>query len=249
MRSALHPFNGRIINTDSYIKEFGNNKPNFEERPICPVCNQRMSIIAASSPNSTTHFSHMPKSGFCPTKMKSSSPYIGLHPRNPNREKAITIMGKFRENWKKHYFKLNSMVKCLNMNEFINLLKISIDERIWFYADIEEYQIPYIFSTLKDFPPYESYKIKNEYARKCYFRFWFDSSIRRYDDLWIHRQEPPKLWSAWYKLQEGKRKPLLEDILGFNIVNMSSDFLNKDVIMHNFIVKNVVSWMDCHFRI
>jgi hypothetical protein len=71
MKKALHPETGKQITVAEYKKDFGNDAPIADERPICPICKQKMMAVAASAPGTTAHFAHLPKSSFCPTKEAS----------------------------------------------------------------------------------------------------------------------------------------------------------------------------------
>jgi hypothetical protein len=130
---------------------------------------------------------------------------------------------------------LDWLVKKLEVKEFFEVLEIAKRERIWEYAQLQEYQLPYLFATLKDFRPQDSF----EKRRACWFRFWFDASVERYDDLWIHREKPPIFWRAWYKLPEKKRKPGIEEMLDSYEMEMSADFIERETTLKPY-VKNKV---------
>ena len=249
MRNAIHPLHDTKINVPDYIRDFGNDAVKFGERPRCPVCNQRLYVVASSSPDSIGHFAHMKNSGFCPTKSEAATPYAGLHPRNPDQEAARRIKKAFLANWEKHFYKLSYIVKELGENEFIDVILVANKEKIWEYANLEEFQLPYIFATLMDFPPSRSKKDKDgSPKRKCWFRCWFDSSVQRYDDLWIHRPSPLKFWRAWYSPPKGKGKPKAEDLINSYEDDLSADFLTYDIKLQERVVTKISKWLAGNFQ-
>jgi hypothetical protein len=250
MRKAYHPRRNNKITVPVYVMEFGNDAVTLDERARCPVCNQRLTIVAPSSTGSIGHFSHIKGAGYCPTKSKAAAPYAGLPPRNPDFEAAKRIRKAFLANWQKHYLLLDWIVKGLAIDEFTEVINTANRERIWEYAKLEEFQLPYVFATLMDFLPSRSYKLKDgSFARKCWFRCWFDASVQRYDDLWIHRESPLMFWRAWYELPNGKRKPGMEDLLDSYSLGLSADFLTRNPTVIPFVESKISQWLTRHFRV
>lgn len=250
MRTAFHPDRDDRITVPIYIKEFGNDPIDVSERARCPVCIQRLSVVAPSSPDSIGHLAHMRGSGFCPTKSEAAAPYADLPPRDPDQEAARRIKRIFLANWQKHFSMLDWIVKGLAIDEFIDVIKVASKERIWEYANLEEFQLPYVFATLMDFPPSRSYKKKDGTpARHCWFRCWFDASVQRYDDLWIHRKEPLMFWRAWYELRKGKLKPKAEDLIDSYGFELSSKFLTDNRTVLPFVETKIAAWLTRYFRV
>lgn len=145
---------------------------------------------------------------------------------------------------------LNWLVKGLSVDEFIDIIKTANNERIWEYAQLEAFQIPFVFATLADFPQSKSFKGKDGLpVRKKWFRCWFDATVQRYDDLWIHRETPLLFWRAWYDLPAGKRKPSSEDLIDSYGLELSSDFLEREVTLHPYVEKKISDWLSRHFAI
>ncbi|WP_157174258.1 hypothetical protein [Herbaspirillum sp. GW103] len=250
MRKACHPDTNKRITVPEYIRDFGNDAVETHEQVTCPVCKQRLNIVAPSTVDSVGHFAHRRNSGYCPTKNKAAAPYVGLHPHHPDPEAANRIKTIFLQNWQKHFKMLDWLVKGLAVDEFISVLRAANEERIWEYAQLREFQLPYIFATLMDFPPSHSYREKDgSPARKNWFRCWFDATVQRYDDLWIHRQEPLMFWRAWYELPEGKKKPRSEDLLDSYGMELNSDFLNRDVTLFPFIENKITRWLERNVQV
>lgn len=250
MRSAFHPNRNCKITVPEYIKDIGNDSVTTNERARCPVCNQRLSVVAHSTPDSIGHFAHLKGSGFCPTKSGAAAPYAGLHPRDPDQEAARRIKKAFLANWQKHFFRLDWIVKGLAIDEFIDVIKTANQERIWEYTNLEEFQLPYIFATLMDFPPSRGYIKKNGTpARHCWFRCWFDASVQRYDDLWIHRKTPLMFWRAWYGIPQGRRKPKTEDLIDSYGLELCAKFLTENHAVWPYVEKEITSWLIHNFRV
>lgn len=250
MRNAYHPERDEKINVPQYVEEKGNDPVPAWERARCPICDQRLNVVASSSVDSIGHFAHQKNSNFCPTKSKTAAPYAGLPPRNPDPEAARRIKATFLANWPKHFSMLNWIVKGLAVDEFVDVIRTANQERIWEYAQLEEFQLPYIFATLMDFPPSRSYLGKDgRPSRKKWFRCWFDASVQRYDDLWIHRETPLTFWRAWYELPKGKRKPNAEDLIDSYERLLTEEFLTYEVSLHAVIVARVSAWLNRSLRV
>lgn len=247
MHIALHPHTHHKITLTDHIREFGNDALELQERARCPWCLNRMSNRASSTPNSTGHFAHLPKSGYCPTKEISGLPYLGKHPRHPDPESAIKIKKRFVDGWQKHFAKLAELAPGLHTDEFKKVIGIATQERIWEYANLEEYQIPYIFATLMDYPATASFIQNKKHVRHCWFRFWFDSSVQQYDDLWINRTGPLMLSRAWYG-QPKRGKPKLEDLIDFYPVEVKPDFISQDRKVSPYVVGKIEKWIIKYFQ-
>ncbi len=249
MHKALHPYQEDRITVAQHIAEFGKSFAIDRERARCPFCKQQMSVRASSAPNAIGHFAHMPNSGFCPTKEASGMPYLGKHPKNPDIHHANQVKQEFALNWQKHFMKLYELVPGLHYEEFKSAVRLANKERIWEYANLEQYHLPYIFATLMDYPSTSSYKNnKGEHARKCWFRCWFDSSVQCYDDLWIQRREPLMLIRAWYR-QPLQGKPKLDDLLDFYPLSVTDEFLQSERQLTPVVIKLLAPWIQQYFPI
>lgn len=247
MHKAFHPYKNDRITVADHIAEFGKSFPVDGERARCPFCKQQMAIRASSAPSAIGHFAHMPKSGFCPSKELSGMPYLGKYPKNPDQHHARQIKLEFVNNWQKHFIQLYELVPGLHYEEFKNAIKQASAERIWEYANLEQYHLPYILATIMDYPSTTSYKNKKGASvRKCWFRCWFDSSVQNYNDLWIHRHEPLSLIRAWYR-QPVSGKPKLDDLLDFYPLPVTADFLQTEKTLSPVVVRILTPWIDRYF--
>ena len=249
MRKAFHPDRDERITVVQHIDEFGNDPLEENEKTRCPVCKRRLNIVAPSTTGTTGHFAHQKKSGYCPTKANAAAPYCGLPPRNPDPAAAIRIKTSFLEKWQKHFSMLDWLVKGLAIEEFIKVITTANRERIWEYAKLEPFQLPYVFATLLDFPPSRSFKGKDgNPVRKKWFRCWFDATVQCYDDLWIQRDTPLLFWRAWYDLPAGKKKPSSEDLLDSYGMEPSADFLEYHKSLHSYVEKKISDWLNRNLK-
>jgi hypothetical protein len=184
-----------------------------------------------------------PKNGdFTGTRYKEFSPAA------PNVESAGEMKDYFRSNWKIHFSQLNYFVKGLSKKEFFQCLIIADETRIWEYARLEPFHLPYIFATLMDFPPVNSRKTKTgEFARKYYFRCFFDSSVQKYEDLWIERPKKLEFWRAWYIVPVDRKKPRVEDLLDAYSVEVIPDFLDRPAIVPSYYEDEIQDWINYHY--
>ena len=242
MKKAMHPYSGDRITVPQYIVEFGNDTPKSERRPLCPICRQRMMLVAPRTANSSGHFAHLPKSAFCPTKESAGVRYGDLPPGRPNTQRAIELKRYFINNWKIHFSMLDFFVKGLSKKEFFEVLQLADRARIWEYANLEPFQIPYILATLTDFPPEKSRNGKDK-IRKKYFRCFFDSTVQKFDDLWISRPKNLQFWRAWYESSPG-RKPRADDLIDAYPIDLNSNFLEYTPKVPQFYIDEIQEWLN-----
>lgn len=244
MRKAKHPYHWKYITVAEYIKDMGAGAPqSMEERPICPVCGQRMTVVAANTACTSGHFSHLPKSDFCPTKEKAGARYQEFPPTSPDMEAARRMKEYFERNWQIHFSQLDFFVKGLSKIEFLEALTLADRARIWEYAHLEIFHIPYILATLMDFPPERSRKNKDKNKiREKYFRCFFDATVQRYDDLWIDRPNKLQFWRAWYESRSGK-KPRVDDLISAYPSEICSEFLEYKPKVPPFYIDEIQKWI------
>lgn len=188
MKKALHPTQNRPITVVEYIQLFGPRldhlgKQNSRPPARCPACNEDMHPRGESDPEVDGVFAHKPNSiAYCPLKQSAAQPYQILPQTNPDIVAAKRLRSSFFAHWKYHWKLLRDYAPFADIAEFIALIRYADQQCIWHYKNLQEYEIPYIFLVLKDFPPIKS---KGKWLRKEWIRFWFDSRVRTIDDLWI----------------------------------------------------------------
>lgn len=219
IREALHPETNDLISVDAYLIDLGRKPVKATAEPPrarCPICRQQLAVVASNSPESVGHFAHLPRSSYCPTKDTSRSPYLDLRPTNPDPARARAIRELFSQDWQNYFAFLDYMVK------FCSLVRLADDKQIWAYRGLELSDVPYVMLTLADFAPATS----ERQQRRYWFRFWFDTSVRTFEDLWIHRTDPAQFYRAWYEPPRSRRKrPRYEDMLRHYSQPIRSEFL------------------------
>jgi hypothetical protein len=240
MYEALHPDTGEKISAKDYVKDFGATHRQKINRAKCPFCNDDMKLVTRQG--TAYHFAHI-GNAFCPSKESSAKPYKNLRPQTLDKESAITILNSFKQNWKYHYQHLTKIIPCFSYNEFLNLLHEAKTLHIWYYSGIQEFQIPYIFATLIDFPPENGIIINYIPKRKLYFRFWFDASVKSYYDLWIQIQSEIQFWRASYNVSPNHKIPHIADINKFYPLEYSDKFLKEIPQFPEWIVPKVENFL------
>jgi len=232
MREALHPTQNRPITVIEYIKLFGprlDQYGNGNRRPFarCPACNEDMHTKGEASSEVEGIFSHKPNSTvYCPLKQSAAEPYQLLAPTNPNLVAAQQLQSSFILHWKYHWKLLRSYVPFADISEFIGLIQYANQQKLWQYKNLQEYEIPYIFLVLKDFPPIKS---KGKWLRKDWLRFWFDSRVRSIDDLWIKTTGDWRIVKAIYATPRSKGAvPGVSQLKSTEIPSIKKDFLEEN---------------------
>ena len=242
MRIALHPKENRDITVEEYIKEFG-HKPlnlNYDNRPRakCKFCQRELIIRAESSTKSTEHFAHLSDGRVCPAKEMHRNLYRRYQPATPDREHARILKQQFLEHWKHHYAFMRGLTKNLSPWEFEQILQEATRLHIWEYAGLLEYEIPYVLCTLHDFPPQPLHKegTNERFRRRCWFRFWFDTTATDFNELWINGERPCRYWVAYYDLQKNKKRPGMEDLKNAYSIEINDNFLHTSVELNDKLV-------------
>lgn len=207
MRQALHPTENRPITVVEYIQQFGtrlDHRGYKNQRPParCPACNEDMHPRGEVDPEVDGVFAHKPNStAYCPLKQSAAQPYQVLPQNNPDIAAAQRLRNSFFLHWKYHWQLLRRFAPYADIAEFISLVRYADQHCIWQYRELLEYEIPYIFLVLKDFPPIKS---KGKWLRREWIRFWFDSRVRTIDDLWINTTGDWRIVKAVYAVPRAK---------------------------------------------
>lgn len=125
-----------------------------------------------------------------------------------------------------YYQNLERLIPYLSLKEFLALVVEANRLRIWEYRHLAEWEIPYVFVLMVDFPVTNSRMKDGKPQRKYWFRFWYDSSVSSLDDLWISRASEPVLYRASYP--QPKRSgvvPSIESLITFYPIERTSDLL------------------------
>lgn len=233
MRIALHPTKTDQITIDRYWAQFGHRPllaADTRPRARCPFCSQLLNDVAGRTGHTIGHFAHLPGSAGCPSKEPAGRPYIRLTPLTTDPQWAQWLKSQFLYYWERYYQKLERLIPYLSLQEFLALVAEANRLRIWEYRHLDEWEIPYVFVLMVDFPVANSRMREGKPQRKYWFRFWYDSSVSCLDDLWIRRVGEPVLYRASYP--QPKRSgvvPGMESLITFYPIERTDDYLMKPV--------------------
>jgi|GEM_PF-5604867 len=251
MELARHPERDEeMITVIQYLQDFGPGPHDEKDQARCPFCKRRLLAKGFSTTETVEYFAHGPNSGFCPSKTNGVVSYGKDPPKNPDFGAAKELRRKFRTNWRKHCCKLQEIIVGLDWKEFTNAIALSNDRRIWEYAKLQEWQLPYIFATLTEFPPGNSYKRNGVPVRKYWFRCWFDAFVQSYEDMCSY-QSDLQFWRASYN-SKGKAKPKREQICKIRPLDFDDAFLKVELKENQpleFVQNEVESWLNQHFSV
>jgi hypothetical protein len=176
---------------------------------------------------------------FCPTKEPAGKPYIQLHPRVEDPTRSAALKNSVAASWANYFIKMRELVPCLSPEEFISLIERANEHRIWVYASLEAWQIPYVLVMLADFPTHTSVKIKGVPARKYWFRFFFDAQIRHIQDLWIYPRTTVRFFRSSYK-QHGRGMPRLTDLKFTRELPLTADYLDVEAVVASVMAHRLI---------
>ncbi|WP_155637712.1 hypothetical protein [Burkholderia cepacia] len=230
MREALHPTENRPITVVEYIQLFGPRLnhlgiPNIRPAARCPACNEKMYPRGEANPIVDGVFYHKPNStAYCPLKQSAAQPYKILPPKNPDLVAAQKLRSSFFSHWKFHWKLIRDYAPFADIGEFIALIHYADSRHLWQYQNIQEFEVPYIFLVLKDFPPIKS---KGKWLRREWMRFWFDARVRTIDDLWIRTTGDWRIVKAIYAVPRAKGTiPGAAQLKSTAIPPVKTDFLD-----------------------
>jgi len=213
MFDALHPKKPEIISHNDYLKfalDANYTRPNDAPAARCPICKRHMKVKAGKTKDDG-HFYHNDNL-FCPTKDPASRPYLNLTPRNPVAELANRAFAK--DNIDLIYSRLKVIAPCLDLKEFIEILKEAKRLHAYGYANLIPCYLPYVYVTLINFLPSKSYKK----SRKLKFCFFYENTIKSYEELWINKGFSSELFRISYSNGDTQKVTKIET---------STDYLNQ----------------------
>ena len=213
MKIAIDPSIGQQITPEQYLARWGNkalgSKEDHRPRVRCGLCDQELHHVAGRTEDSHGHFSHLPRSGYCPTKAPSALPYGHLTPVNPDPARGALIRQQAMANWRWIYQEVAERVPAFLATEFVELVRAADQDRLWEYRNLTLQQVPELFLVIRDFSP------KTSKYRDLWIRFWFSANIRSIDDLWITPPESVQLMRASFPPPTGRQKiPNPEEMVG-----------------------------------
>lgn len=150
MIRAINPISGRYVTATEFLAEVG---PNYKKKSIIPECpcnGCSLYIHGASSPNTPSKFSHMPKQNM---ECRCRNDYDG--PLGISGYDSLLFKDEFckEENIKRIYQLCLSACGKGNfpVSKYVELIKRADNLNIWAYVGIKLWMVPYILLTLDDF--------------------------------------------------------------------------------------------------
>lgn len=172
----------------------------------CPVCKRPMRLKAGQTKDDE-HFYH-PDNLFCPTKDPAARPYLGKRPRSYNQAAVDANRNWVAAHIEHIYSRVAEIAPCLDLNEFIAILRRAKELNIYAYANYQAEHTPYVLVTLINFLRSTSYRK----TRQLKFMFFFDSGILAYDDLWINKGFGSELVRVSYNKNNKTQRSTVIDI-------------------------------------
>lgn len=240
MRIAIDPYDGQQITPEQYLARWGNkalgSKEDHRPRVRCEFCDQEMHHVAGRTQDSHGHFSHLPKSGYCPTKTPAGLPYGALTPVDPDPQRAHWIRQQAMEHWRWVYQEIAERIPAFDAKEFVELVRVADKDGLWGYRNLTLQQVPELFLVIRDFTPATSK------FRKLWIRVWFSANIQTIEDLWITPPASIKILRASFPAPTGrKRIPEPEKMLKLRVLPRVGPQHTNYTKVTDFAVKFVTS--------
>lgn len=180
MHFAIDPKTGSRITAKAFRQRYGTKTTTGLVYPPaeCPYCHKDLFLRQGTK---IIHFWHGPSMEYCPSKTPFGRPYMSLTPTQPDLAHAAALREQFKAEWQLHYQELERLIPLLSYKEFLSLLKEALSKNIFAYTGMTIEDIPYVLVLALDYVPSTSSGKK----RQFWFRFWYETSIRCVDDLWI----------------------------------------------------------------
>ncbi len=195
MLKTLHPHTKHLIDYKDY-KDFSikSGYQTLKDTPntTCPICSGVM-IARAGQTKDDGHFAHK-ENKYCPTKTPASRPYLMLHPTHIDPIIVRSNKDFVMNNIDAIYIRLFEIAPFLDFKEFIQILKEAKRLNVYKYANLIQEYIPYVYVTLINFLPNNSFNQKRLYK----FMFFYESNIANFSDLWINNGFSSKLYRISY---------------------------------------------------
>lgn len=124
-----------------------------DETPICPICGSVMRIGASLAKKRVTHFVHL-RGANCPTTAKSGNAFqIFQHVERVGETEARQIRQYTLDHIESIYYRACEICPELTWNEFLPLLEVATQLRVWSFRNFDPRYVPYmLLCCAKSFP-------------------------------------------------------------------------------------------------
>ena len=159
-------YKGADIKAEQFLEDHGANFENHKKYGTiarCLSCDGKLTLKAASSDTVSIHFSHSKKNSACPivSIKKRKIPHLGGLPKCKGNDMGIKLRRQIAHD---NELLLRIYIRCislanwetgknnLSVNQFCQLLILSIERNIWNLRETSITTLPYILVQLSDFP-------------------------------------------------------------------------------------------------
>lgn len=157
-------FQGRLVTPEQFDALVGADYREKGLFPLCPVCDARLSVYGVRSLAVTARFDH-PDFSDCPLSSTPNPRFAHLRPGGWDFEAGKRLKAEFRrpENLKQGYAVCRALcLGSLRGDEFLDLCFAAGRHRIWNYAGLPLWAVPYLMVTLVDLAPSRKKALRND---------------------------------------------------------------------------------------
>lgn len=170
---------------------------------------------------------HEPTVGrYCPIRTGGLAKYRLVEPISRDSLAGAEIRRSFFSRWQRHWGWALSIVDGPDVLGFVNFLKTVDRLGIWAQPGLEEWQLPYLYLAVSEFPPPLGGAAN---ARKEWVRFRFDASIRSLVDLWASPRRRFTFLKLRYQAPTTSREPDSLDFIAAEPVEVDASWLTRDL--------------------
>lgn len=177
----------RALTVPEYIKQYGvkrdEEQPRARPAAVCRVCDTPMHTINENIPGRVQAWAHNPSVKWCPLKESAKTPYELLPPTKPDAVAGQLLRASFLRNWASHWMLVRGIVARCDIKLLIDFVRNADRTKFWNHVGIQEWNLPYIFLSLYEFPPPK--KTAAALGQPTWIRCYFDARVRGIRDLWI----------------------------------------------------------------
>jgi len=229
MEKAYVPRAGDNLTVVDYVRRYGPkhdvNGP--RQRPLaeCQVCKTPMHTINENVPARVEVWAHNPSTKWCPLKDAAKVPYELLSPTTPDLAAGKQLRTNFLLHWELHWSLVRGLVPRCDILQFVEFVKQADKQGFWNHRNLKEWNLPYIFLSLYEFPPPR--QVKAKLGQPTWIRCYFDARIRGYRDLWIEADGAWRFFVAHYHAPARNASPGPKHLISDDPVTVDPDFLAK----------------------
>lgn len=261
MKVARHPKTRKPVTIPEYRRDYG---PSYRGRTklnlpaaTCPACHQELLIRGVHDPQDRQTFAHLPVTPerpevFCTIKLAGKHKYAVLCPVDHDPRLAQELRASFFKNWKVHWRRFKQYIGHVDVDDFIDVLKVADKANVWGYRAMKEHEVIIALMLISDFKPVlalRPLRVQPQQAatpesiaaptteaqgrpqpkpkpwRKNWIRFWFESRARSFDDFWNLSLENKVIIRVEYAVPEGETKLDPDYLDSFKVINVSHNYL------------------------